>query len=129
MSNTPTVEELYAMVNDLKSKVEQLSLAVENGGGKTVVKKRKPTPLITNTEPEKFDEMIIHPVDGDIVNCTFVNDAAGEVTSTIKFNKDQWNKLVEQLGAKENGDSLVISDYDMGEHLSYKSKGKWLISN
>lgn len=86
-------------------------------------KKKKKQIDINNDEPVLYQDFSVLKVEADHVIVVFSNPGE-DMTTTQRFDSDQWNKLVTQLKAKENGDTLTIFDYSAGP-LAMKKNEEW----
>ena len=115
-----TNNELLDMIKKLQLRVDKL----EKGEGKIKKKKNSPEP-IQDYELTLYKEFTILKVESDHIIVLFSNPEE-DVASTQRFDEQQWNKLCDQLKAKDNGDTLVIHDYSAGQVIM-KTGENWIL--
>lgn len=110
----------------LKKRIELLEARLdkfEKHEMKSKGKKKKLVPDLNSDEPVMYQEFTILNIEADYVIVVFSNPGEN-MTTTQRFDSDQWEKLVTQLKAKENGDTLTLFDYSAGP-LAMKSGELW----
>lgn len=125
MSDSET-EEIDNNYEKLKKRIELLEARLdkfEKGEAKAKVKKKKPVADLNSDEPVMYQEFTILKIEADYVIVVFSNPGE-DMTTTQRFDSDQWEKLTTQLKAKENGDTLTVFDYSAGP-LAMKSGELW----
>ena len=110
-------KELLKRIELLEARLDKF----EKSEGKA--KKKKPTVDLSSDEPVLYQEFDILKVDADYIIAVFSNPGE-DMTTTQKFDSDQWDKLLTQLKAKENGDTLTVFDYSSGP-LAMKDGELW----
>lgn len=80
---------------------------------KLKIKNKKLVTELNSDEPIMYQEFSILKVEADYIIAVFSNPDE-DMTTTQKFDSDQWEKLVTQIKAKDNGDTLTIFDYSAG---------------
>lgn len=90
---------------------------------KSRAKKKKPVADLNSDEPVLYQEFTILKVEADHIITVFSNPGE-DMTTTQKFDSDQWEKLTTQLKAKDNGDTLTVFDYSAGP-LAMKDGELW----
>lgn len=109
-------DKLLKRIELLEARLEKF----EKGAAKN---KKKQVKNPTSDEPLLYQEFNILKVEPDYVITVFSNPSE-DMTTTQKFNSDQWNKLLTQLKAKDNGDTLTVFDYSAGP-LAMKDGELW----
>lgn len=90
---------------------------------KLKIKNKKLVTELNSDEPIMYQEFSILKVEADYIIAVFSNPDE-DMTTTQKFDSDQWEKLVTQIKAKDNGDTLTIFDYSAGP-LAMKDGELW----
>lgn len=122
MSDSETDKKYEKLLKRIELLEDRLN-KFEKGEGKIRTKKKKLTADPTNDEPVLYQEFTVLKVEADYVITVFSNPGE-DMTTTQKFDSDQWNRLVTQLKAKDNGDTLTVFDYSAGP-LAMKSGELW----
>lgn len=120
MSETDSgYEKLLKRIELLEARLNKF----EKQDFKLKIKNKKLVTELNSDEPVIYQEFSILKVEADYIVAVFSNPDE-EMTTTQKFDSDQWEKLVTQIKAKDNGDTLTIFDYSAGP-LAMKDGELW----
>lgn len=110
MSETDSgYEKLLKRIELLEARLNKF----EKQDFKLKIKNKKLVTELNSDEPIMYQEFSILKVEADYIIAVFSNPDE-DMTTTQKFDSDQWEKLVTQIKAKDNGDTLTIFDYSAG---------------